>query len=162
MTIDRRTLLAGALAIPFLGGVSHARDFAERDARAEFLKILAMFNSGDVAGFIAYGPPKLMVEKTAIDSDGLPAFFESSHNFGGKADEKPGWIDGKLLRAKSDRGRVIYGAVVRRSVWQEARCEPTDPIETCYDAGYGPRFEQWHIYFRDNRIIALHQWMSMQ
>ena len=157
MTIHRRMVVAGAVAFSLLSGASHAADSGEPKARAEFLKILSMFNRGDIEGFVAYGPPELVIDKTVIDPAGLTAFFASRRMMEGKPDEKAAWLDGDLWRLKSGKGQIVYGAMTRRSVWRDEECEPTAPAETCFAAGYGPRFEGWSVYFKDGRITALHQ-----
>ena len=157
MTIHRRMVLAGALAFTVFGRASHAAGLREPEARAEFLKILGMFNSGDIDGFLAYGPPELAIDKVVVDSADLPAFFASRRTMEGKPDEKPGWLDRDLWRLKSDKGEIIYGAMTRRSVWRDAWCEPTSPAEICFAAGYFLRFEHWSVHFKDGRIIAIRQ-----
>jgi hypothetical protein len=164
MTMDRRALLGLALAAPFGLAAAPARGIREAEARAEFLKILAMFNKGDVAGFLAYGPPKLVVDRRVIEHDALPAFFESCSHLNGKPDEKPAWIEGKLLRRKKPSLPVIYGAMTKRSVWLEAYCEEhdTNGYQFCREAGYGLRYEHWQIAFDGPRIVEINQWLAMQ
>ena len=157
MTIHRRTVVAGAVAFSLLGGASLAADLGEPRARAEFLKLLDMFNRGDIEGFIAYGVPELVIDKTVIGLAGLPAFFASRRTMDGKPDEKAAWLDGHLWRVTNDKGQIVYRAMTRRSVWRDEWCEPTAPAEICFAAGYFPRFEGWSVYFKDGRITALHQ-----
>jgi hypothetical protein len=165
MTVDRRTLLALGLAAPF-AMAARAPAIDESAARAEFGKILTMFNTGDVAGFLAYGPPRLVVEKKLLTRDTLPAFFESCRANEGNPDEKPGWIDGTLVRRERPSGAIVFGATTKRSVWNPAWCDQASAIsqaqDTCYTAGYQPRFEHWELFFESGRIAELNQWLAMQ
>jgi hypothetical protein len=165
--IDRRTLLGWTLAAPLLAGAAPAaRASDKKAARREFLKILALFNSADVPGFLAYGPPLLIDHDKPVGRDELPAFFESLRHYNGKPDEKPAWLDG-FGHKSPPAPRWIFGAAVSRSVWMEAWDDDSaedasmTPIRMHYDAGYRPEFEQWNVFFDGERIFRLERWMEM-
>jgi hypothetical protein len=167
--IDRRTLLALAVAAPFIAGAAPAtRTIGKKAARGEFLKILALFDTADVPGFLAYGPPLLIDHDKLVARDSLPAFFESLNNLNGKPDEKPAWLDrGGFSHKNRPAPRSIFGAAVSRSVWMEAWDDDSAedqnmaPIHMHFDAGYYPRFEQWNIFFEGSSIVRLKRWMEM-
>jgi hypothetical protein len=167
--IDRRTLIGCALAAPLMAGAAPAPPtIGLKAARLEFLKILALFNTGDVAGFLAYGPPLLIDHDKRVARDALPAFFESLRNYNGKPDEKPSWLDRDSFSHKARPApRWIFGAAVSRSVWMDARDDDSAedmnlaPIRMHYDAGYYPEFEQWNVFFRGERIFRLERWLEM-
>jgi hypothetical protein len=167
--IDRRTLLGWTLVAPLVTGAAPAaRTIGVKAARREFLKILAMFNTGDVAGFLAYGPPLLIDHGKPVGREALAAFFESLRTYNGKPDEKPSWLDRDGFGHKAPPApRWIFGAAVSRSVWMEAwdddsaEDEHMVPIHMHYDAGYHPEFEQWNVFFEGERIYRLERWLEM-
>jgi len=167
--IDRRTLLGMGLAAPFMASAAPAaRTISKKAARREFLRILAMFNAGDVAGFLAYGPPQLIDHGKPVGRDALPLFFESLRTFNGKPDEKPAWLDrDSFVHKARPAPRWIFGAAVSRSVWMEAwdddsaEDEHLVPIHMHFDAGYYPRFEQWNVFFDGEHIYRLERWLEM-
>ena len=164
--IGRRHALALLLAAPLAPGAALARDIGEREALAEFRKILATFNASDIAGFLAYGPPQLKVGDAVIPREQLPAFFESFTHHAGKPDEKPAWVEGPLIPGTGDPGDTVYQVRVLRSVWFEAWSEwvGDDTLidrEIRYPAGYDMRYERWNLVFRDGRIVWLHRVMAV-
>lgn len=167
--IDRRTLLGVPFAAPFLAATApFPEEIGLKAGRAEFLRILALFNTGDVAGFLAYGPPLLIDHDMPVGRDALPGFFESLRNFNGKPDAKPAWLDRDgFVHKNRTVPRSIFGAVISRSVWMEARDDDSAedahlvPIQMHFDAGYYPRLEQWNIFFEGRRIVRLERWLAM-
>jgi len=167
--IDRRTLLGLTLALPFMTAAARgSRATDTQAARREFLKILALFNAADVAGFLAYGPPQLIDHGTPVARDALPAFFESLRTSNGKPDEKPPWLDAKDFGHKARPApRWIFGAAVSRSVWSDAWIDDTahdshmNALPVQHDAGYSPAFEQWNVFFDGERICRLERWMEI-
>lgn len=167
--IDRRTLLGLTLALPFMTGAARGSRAASTEAaRREFLKILALFNAEDVAGFLAYGPPLLIDDKKPVERDALPAFFQSLHTSGGKPDEKPPWLAPKDFGHKARPApRWIFGAAVSRSVWSDAWIDDSahdghmNALPLQHDAGYSPAFEEWNVFFDGERIYRLERWIEI-
>lgn len=160
--IDRRTLLAFALTAPFAASAGPApHTISTRAARTEFLKILAFFNSGDVPGFLAYGPPLLIDHGEPIAPAALPMFFESLRNFNGKPDERPASLDrDAFVRKAPPAARTIFGAALSRSVWIESWTADLEDDSAPGEPGYHPRFEQWNIFFEGARIVRLERWLG--
>jgi hypothetical protein len=167
--IDRRTMLASMLAAPFLVAAAPAGGtIGLGPARREFLKILAMFNAGDVAGFLAYGAPALIDHGKAIARDALPAFFETLNSSNGKRDEKPSWVGrNDFVHKRPPAPRHIFGASVSRSIWMDAWDDDSaedihgTPLRMHFDAGFYPALEEWNVFFDGPRIVRLERWLEI-
>jgi hypothetical protein len=173
--ISRRrfSLVAGAVLIapPLFAAEASAKatpglpPHDRKAAKAEFARIVAMFNQGDAQAFLAYGPPGVISydapvvdgEKTKLARDQIPEFLNDRATNGGRRDEVPVRID-SFTRMKRVLSRVVYSASLTRSVFSEEFCEVDGE---CRPAGYGPMFEFWRVYFDGPRIQLLEQVLVM-
>jgi hypothetical protein len=165
MTIDRRTLLALLWATPLAVAAAPARAIGEREARREFAKLLAMLDRGDVPAFLAYGPPRLIVDKKEIGRDELPAFFAQGR--AGDHPDKPIRIDGKVSRVDAPAPFTGFRAVTKGEQWQEQYCEQGpmttsgNHLEECTGPGYLPRYDFWELWFEGPKITKLVRHMTL-
>jgi hypothetical protein len=163
LTIGRRRLcvLAGAALIApgFLAGEARAAagprlmPHDRKAARAEFAKIVAMFNAGDLQAFLAYGPLGLVVDKELLEPGKIPEFFAQMTSSRGRRDDKPIEID-SFARMKRVLSHVVYYSTIKRSPFFEEQC---DVEGLCRPAGHGVMFEHWRVYFVGPRIRMLEQ-----
>ena len=130
-------------------------------AKAEFARIVAMFDQGDTQAFLAYGPPDVISydaptvggEKKKLTRDQIPEFLSDRATSGGQRDNAPIKID-SFARMKRVLSAVVYSASLTRSVYSDEFCE-VDGL--CNPAGYGPLLEFWRVYFDGPRIRLLEQ-----
>lgn len=169
--IDRRcfSLLAGAALLapgafaarPVMRLQPHDR----KAAKAEFARIVEMFNRGDAEAFIAYGPPEIIAydtpevegRKPKLSREQIPEFIAARTSQGGERDNAPIRID-SFARMKNVTETVIYAATLKRSVFSEEFCEVHGP---CMPAGHVPMYEFWRVYFSGPRIRLLEQHMVL-
>jgi hypothetical protein len=162
--IDRRTTILGAaaivtqfLALPALAG-PRLPPHDKRAARAEFARILALFNAGDVAALLAYGPLQIIAGRKTLDTAELPQFLERMTSNNGRKDGAPIAIE-SFARMKRVLDRVIYQATIKRSAFFEEHCE--DPHGLCRPEGHSPMYEFWRVHFDGPRIRLLEQLMVL-
>jgi hypothetical protein len=165
--IGRRqfTMLAGAaLVAPRAFAAEPARRLQPHDrkaAKAEFARIVDMFQRGDTEAFLAYGPPEIIGydtpevggRKPRLTRQQIAEFIADRTSQNDRRDEVPIRID-SFSRMKNVKETAVYSATLKRSVFYEAYCEVHGP---CMEDGYSPLYEFWRVYFSGPRIYLLEQ-----
>lgn len=158
--MDRRTatMLLGAAAIaPQFFAAAAAEEpkpvpHDEQAARAEFAKIVAIFNAGDLAALLAYRPLAIMVDGKKLESDRIAPFLEQMTSNDDGKDGAPIKID-SFDRMKKVLTRPVYAATLERSAYFPEQCE----FDYCTQGGHQPMYEFWRVFFDGPRIILLEQ-----
>ena len=158
--MDRRTatMLIGAMAIApqfFAATAAEPKPVPhdERAARAEFAKIIAILNAGDLAALLAYRPLGIMVDGKKLESDRIPGFLEQMTSNNDQKDGAPIAID-SFSRMKKVLTRPVYTATLKRSAFFPHHCEVHGD---CMPEGHAPMYEFWRVFFDGPRIILLEQ-----
>jgi hypothetical protein len=165
--IDRRhfSILAGAAFIaPRAFASEPARRLPPHDkkaAKAEFTRIVAMFQRGDTEAFVAYGPPEILAydtpevggRKPKLGREQIPDFIAERMSQGGQRDQVPIRID-SFARMKNVIETVVYSATLKRSAFSQGFCEVDGE---CTEDGYVPMYEFYRVYFSGPRIRLLEQ-----
>ena len=165
--IDRRTfsvLAVATILAPRAFAAEPDRRLPPHDrkaAKAEFARIVDMFNRGDTEAFLAYGPPEIIAyhtpetggRKPKLTREQVAEFIVDMTSQNGRRDEVPVRID-SFARMKNVTETIVYSATLKRSVFYEAYCEVHDP---CLPDGYSPMYEFWRVYFTGPRITLLEQ-----
>ena len=125
----------------------------QRAAKAEFAKIVAMLNAGDVAALLAYRPLGIMVDGKKLESDQIPGFVEQMTSNNGEKDGAPIAID-SFSRMTKVLTRAVYVATLKRSAFFPQQCEVHGD---CMDAGHREMYEFWRVFFDGPRIVLLEQ-----
>jgi hypothetical protein len=157
--MDRRTatMLIGAAAIApqyFAAAAAEPKPVPhdERAAKAEFAKIIALINAGDLAAFLAYRPLGIMVDGKKLESDRIPGFLEQMTSNNEQKDGAPIAID-SFSRMKKVVTRAVYTATLERSAYFPEQCE----VDYCMPGGHSPMYEFWRVFFDGPRIVLLEQ-----
>ncbi len=160
MTMDRRSaaMLIGAAVIApqFLAAAAAEPKpvpHDDRAAKAEFAKIIALINAGDLAAFLAYRPLGIMVDGKKLESDQIPGFFEQMTSNNEQKDGAPIAID-SFSRMKKVLNRPVYTATLKRSAFFPQHCEVHGD---CMPEGHQPMYEFWRVFFDGPRIILIEQ-----